>query len=103
MFSLLSDQKITGVTARERAAGEIALDLRAAFSPQPIHLISRLDALGRRLRAHRRTQGTNRPQDRRAVVIDPQLSHEGSINPDLVERKRAETAERREAGTEIVQ
>ena len=91
------------IVQRLRAADEEALQLVAAMIAQEVRLVQRLDALGRTPHAERLRQRQRGHRNGTAVGTGLDVLDEALVDLDLVERERAQIAERRVARPEIVQ
>src|ERR1043166_3230419 len=88
---------------RHRPVEQEALHLRASGRAQQLELLGRLDALSGGVELERAAEPGDGAGDCGAVGPAGELSHEGLVDLDLVERKHAQVAERRVAGAEIVE
>src|SRR3546814_7850943 len=78
--------------------------MAATQPPDQRQVVVRLDPLGGRLHAERGREADDRRDDRRVHAVRVGgAEHEALVDLDLVERRLLQIAERRIAGTEIVE
>ena len=80
----------------------VALHLGAAGAAHQLELLLGLDPLGRGLDAEACPEIGDRPDDHRAAAVALDVLDERAVDLDLVERERAQIAERGISGAEIV-
>jgi len=84
------------------AAEQEALAFVAALAAQAAQFGLGLDAFGGDRHAEAAAERDDRADDRLRIVIGIEVAHERLVDLDLVERERAQIAQRRVAGAEIV-
>src|ERR1700756_306168 len=97
-----SGEQACDFTCRLRRAEQKSLHLVAAFIAQPIELVHRFHALGRRRDVETAAKAGNRPHDRDTIGPHGNVLDEGAVDLDLVEWKASQIAQAGIAGTEIV-
>ena len=86
-------QEALDFRGRSRLAEEEALEFIAAFRGQTRELLLRFHALGRCLDTQAAAQSDHGADDRKAVFLSGQITNEGLIDLDPVEREAAQIAE----------
>src|SRR6478735_9754116 len=84
-------------------ADMVALDLAAAFAGEDGELLAGLHAFGRGHHAELLRQLDRRLHDREAIAGAGEVGDEAAVDLDLAERERAQVAEARVAGAEVVE
>jgi len=86
----------------QRHREPVTLPVGAAQFEQQRALLLGLDALGGGFDAEARAERRDRLDDHGRVAVTVDVLDEGTVDLDLVERERAQVAERRIAGAEVV-
>src|SRR5450755_539230 len=87
---------------RQRPADEIALYRVAAFVGEEAQLLLGFDALGDNRHPEAVAKADHGPHDRRRLRIASEIHDEGTVDLDLVERKRLQIAQRGITAAEVI-